>query len=410
MSVFRTLVLSTGIAVGAVVGVQASQLYTCEEATNVGFYGDFVYHFDLKRGDAITVVEALERINVNVQSAYSLAVTSPEGAYQTALPHTYVAQSDGEVTLSVTLVPSGAVPLGTANLRASASCVPGAGLDADAGAGAKLGRIMGTTQNLAMHNALDGVAQNRFGGHADTVAVSRQGGFATGAIEGTGVTVWGYAEGRSYWGDDDGASYDLVIGADRMMSDTLFVGAMLGYNKIDVDGSDDTGKALAYGPYFGLETGTLRLDGFLTYARPEYEIGGESFTANRRALGLAMSGDVPLASGILSPFGRLTAFDERQRAYGTVAAEHIQNARLSLGARMEFAEVNGMTPYFSGAVEAVSHKTRAEGSSSFVAPRIGVGFDSEMANGMMLSVDVDAGKQAEGTYDAGLRIGLSKSF
>jgi hypothetical protein len=33
-----------------------------------------------------------------------------------------------------------------------------------------------------------------------------------------------------------------------------------------------------------------------------------------------------------------------------------------------------------------------------------------MANGMMLSVDVDAGKQAEGTYDAGLRIGLSKSF
>ena len=226
--------------------------------------------------------------------------------------------------------------------------------------------------------------------------------------------AWISAEGRRYDGGFDGSSADVVVGVDNLISGNLIAGALLSYGRTDVrDATQRTQvTSLAVGAYFATRLqGDLFLDGFLTYGRPEYTVGANSFTATRTALSLSLSGNYSGGTFSVTPFGKLTGYREAQPVFGAVAANDISSLNASLGAKVEplAPMANGVLPYISLAADYGSKTSTANGTETFSSPRMGLGFGMATGGGY-LSMDLDAGKVQSDVRDMGLRATYEFSF
>lgn len=261
-----------------------------------------------------------------------------------------------------------------------------------------------TTRNLVTSNAMFFSTQNLPG--------------AAGKFGNPDWSAWVSVEGRSYSGDLEGWSADIVTGVDKLVRDDLIIGALLGYGRVDVKNATQAAEvtSIALGAYFAKRfQNDIFLDGFISIARPDYVVDGASFTSQRSSLALSLSGDFVGGKVKVTPSGKLSTYREKLPAYtgsgGAVAAHSVKNLNLNIGVKIEPLTVmaNGILPYISLGADYGSNDSVLSGNQSFFSPRIGAGFGVDLGGGY-LSVDVDAGKVQKGVRDVGLRANYEFSF
>lgn len=284
--------------------------------------------------------------------------------------------------------------------------------------------ISANSQVAATRNALGDNIRGRFGRRSSNtvsknhIFVSTQN-LAESELGTPEVNAWVSAEGRHYSGAFDGYSADIIMGADRLFADNLLAGILLGYGRTDIE--DSTNHAVVDSPVIGayfaneLQSG-LVLDGFLSYARPDYDTADATFKSDRISAALSLSGEYVTAKGNIRPFAWVSGYNESQPGYtgasGAVAANDVEAYKSSLGARFEAENavgLGGMTPFFSLAVDYSYVHSTSNGSDEFAAPRLGAGLSGSVGAGY-LSLDLDGGKVTSDTYDVGLRATYEVTF
>lgn len=288
----------------------------------------------------------------------------------------------------------------------------------------KAAAISANSQMRAIKNGVGNTARGRLGATSSSTASRNQLFISTqnltrSQLEAPEFNAWVSAEGRTYSGGFDGTTADIVIGADKLFSDNVLAGVLLGYGRADVKDASSSAvvNSPAIGAYFASRlAGDLTLDGYISYARPDYDTNSAGFTSDRISLALSLNGDYSTQKANIRPFARLGGYSERQPGYtgtgGAVAANDINAYTASLGARFEASTAAGptrMTPYISAAVDYGYSTSTANGSDDFLAPRLGVGIMGPVGAGY-LSLDLDGGKVTSDTYDLGLRATYDFSF
>ncbi len=228
------------------------------------------------------------------------------------------------------------------------------------------------------------------------------------------LNAWVSLEGRSLNGATTGRTLDLVLGVDRLISSRLIVGALVAYGRQDLTaGATNTQvNSPSVGAYFATRLqGDWLADGYLSLARPAYDVNGATFTASRVSGSFAISGNYEGFGLDIAPFAKLNGYREAQPAYGAVAANDITRLNTSVGARLSplAAFDSGVLPYISVAVDYGMTDSTAGGRDTYWAPRLGAGFSTALAGGF-LSIDVDAGRIRSNVTDLGLRATYEMSF
>ncbi len=326
--------------------------------------------------------------------------------------------------VSVTFRSGGGVGDGFVNI----TCASSAAAEGETTGGA----ITEATSNIGANSQTDasstGVSnntQNRLGGGRDNTASQNRVFLSTQNLPGAQSqfgqpdwNAWIAAEGRSYQGGFDGWSGDVVAGVDTLISNDLLVGALLAYGRVDITSGATRSEvtSLAIGAYFAKRFGgDLFLDGFVSVARPEYQTQGTTFNSNRVSASMTLTGSYTGGRFNVTPFGKLSGYRETLPAFfgtgGAVAANTVSNVTLNVGAKVEPLAplASGILPYISLSADAASNTSTLGGSTSFVSPRIGVGFGAALGGGY-LSVDLDAGKVRENVRDMGLRATYEFTF
>ncbi|MFY0597193.1 MAG: autotransporter outer membrane beta-barrel domain-containing protein [Cognatishimia sp.] len=286
----------------------------------------------------------------------------------------------------------------------------------------------GTASNLidpqgqphAIQTALFKNAQSRRG-NGGNVATQNSLFFATrNLINGTSYqdtpefNAWLSLEGRRLDGDTDGSTVDLTFGFDQEIGDGTIVGgfAGFGHQKFTTAGVTSTAKSPAVGAYASFTLGTeLFLDAHLGLARPNYEIGVDSFVADRLFGGLSLSGHIDTVKARYTPFLTLQAVQEKRPAYAAVAANTIRSNLGTLGLRVDANQPfsGGLKPYASVAVDFSKSSDSTGAQDDFVSPRIGFGGSYETGAGL-LRFDFDLGKVGSNTRDYGANISYELNF
>ncbi len=284
--------------------------------------------------------------------------------------------------------------------------------------------ISANSQTRAMQTGTSNNSRSRFGGTSNNVASRNQLFFSTqnlsnNPMERPDLNVWVSAEGRYYSGGYDGYSADVIVGADKLFSSDFLAGLMLAYGHVDIGDATDNAIANspAVGAYFAIKfAGDLILDGYVSYARPEYKLNGATLKSDRVSVSLAVSGDHRTGTLNIRPFASVSGYSERQPSYtgtgGAVAANDIDEYKASLGARFEMSGAlgtTGMTPYMSAAVDYGHSNSTAKGTTNFAAPRLGFGMSGPVGEGY-LSIDLDGGKVSSKSYDLGVRANYGFKF
>jgi len=287
------------------------------------------------------------------------------------------------------------------------------------------GSIGANSQTTATRTGISNNTQNRLGGGSGNSATRNSVFMSTQNLPGAQSqfgqpdwNAWISVEGRSYSGDFEGWTGDVVAGIDTLISNDLIVGALLAYGRVDIQSPTQRAQitSVALGAYFAKRfQSDLFLDGFISLARPDYQTQGTTFTSSRTSASLTLTGSYTGGAWNVTPFGKFGAYREQQPAYvgtgGAVAANDITNISLALGAKVEPLAplASGLLPYISLGVDYGANTSTISGTSTFISPRIGVGFGMDLSRGY-LSVDLDAGKVQEGVRDLGLRATYEFSF
>jgi len=260
-------------------------------------------------------------------------------------------------------------------------------------------RLSGSGNNIATKNRVFISTQNLVGGQLNTLEWN----------------TWISAEARKYNGASSGFSYDVVLGTDKLIGTDAVIGAVIGFGRTDltVGANSTSAKAPAIGLYFGKRLQQdLILDGYLSFARPQYTTTAGNFTSRRTSLSLSLTGKYATANYVVRPFGNITGYSEQQPAFNAIPANSISDYSASAGARFEMLKPLGdgnMTPYFSAAIDYSYSRTTAVGTSTFFYPRIGAGISGQVGGGH-LRLDADAGKASADTFDYGLRATYEFNF
>lgn len=287
------------------------------------------------------------------------------------------------------------------------------------------GSIGANSQTTATRTGISNNTQNRLGGGGGNSATRNSVFMSTQNLPGAQSqfgqpdwNAWISVEGRSYSGDFEGWTGDVVAGIDTLISNDLIIGALLAYGRVDIQSPTQRAQitSVALGAYFAKRfQSDLFLDGFISVARPDYETQGTTFTSSRTSASLTLTGSYTGGAWNVTPFGKFGAYREQQPAYtgtgGAVAANDITNISLALGAKVEPLAplASGLLPYISLGVDYGANTSTISGTSTFISPRIGVGIGMDLSRGY-LSVDLDAGKVQEGVRDLGLRATYEFSF
>ena len=279
---------------------------------------------------------------------------------------------------------------------------------ATAGAtGSAVGKAVRTATN-GRNNSGGGGA-----GRLTDLSLSETGLFFAARPENNDGQFWGALEGRWFNGDIDGDGAELTLGADWELPSGLIIGGILSVGSYDLEaeGSEVEISSLTYGPYLSKQVSDLySIDALITYSRPEYDIDGTEFTAERWAGDIRATADYSMGANDVSSFVSIGGYRERQPGAGALAERDISQVRAAIGTKIIFNPMADFRPFVSMAAEHVSFDAGAGADRvSHTSPRIGLGFAYDI-NGGRIDFDLDGGEFIEGTRDVGLLVRYSIDF
>lgn len=252
------------------------------------------------------------------------------------------------------------------------------------------------------------IIANRTGNNS---AVTRNGVFLSTSGGASMPSAWAALQGRSFTGDLEGRSYELTLGADIEPNPGTRFGFVLSAGRADLTftGTDIETDSVTYGPYFSASlSDRYSIDGFVLFASPEYDVGGTTYSADRRAIGLSVSADYTLGGmQIISSLG-VQGFEEEHPAAGALAARTIRQTTGSLSVQANLAPGSATQPYIR---LGLNNNRFDDGTteSTFWAPRLGGGINWQTGAGT-LSLDIDGGRLLEDTNDLGFDLRYSINF
>ena len=285
------------------------------------------------------------------------------------------------------------------------------------------GFVSGNSQTTEVMNGTNTAGSGRLRGGSNGNQVTQNAFFFSAAngqsaLKNPDWNAWVSGEVRRYSDDADGNSFDVSMGADRMIGTDALAGVVLAYGKLDLETSatDVSVTSPAIGGYFATKlSDDVYLDAFLLFARPEYEVDGGSFTADRTSIGVAVSGTYQTDTMEITPVLSLRASREEHPEYtssaGTVAENTLESLTAYLGATVQPLErtAGGFLPFVSLGGDFHSRDSLLTGSSNFSAARLGLCF-SQLVGAGELSFAIDGGTFEEGIRDVGGTLSFTMSF
>jgi len=273
--------------------------------------------------------------------------------------------------------------------------------DAQSGGSKAAGATSTTAVNTAINSALNG---------GPGISATRSGVFFSTQGQNSETTFWGAFQGRKFDGSITGRNLEFTLGGDVTLAETTRLGLFVSKGKADltIGGVAVTSDALSVGPYFRAGIGqSYDITGFALFARPDYNVGGTTYKATRRAFGLQANATYGIGGMEVQSWLGVRGFSEDHPAAGALAAKGIRDVTASLGTKAIFGQ-DALRPYLSIAGE---YHNNVDGGvkDTFFSPRLGAGFSYTAGRGQ-LNIDIDGGKVLSNTRDYGLNIGYSLNF
>lgn len=243
-------------------------------------------------------------------------------------------------------------------------------------------------------------------------AVTRDGLFLSTSGASTALQAWLSLQARSYDGTVDGRSHEFTLGADFEVGAQTRLGLLLSSGKADLDvgGLAVDVDALSFGPYFKTRFGQhYELTGFYVFARPEYDIAGTSYRADRQAGGLNLTASYSWGATEIDSFLGLSGFAEDHPAAGALAARTVSGLTGSIGTRATFARGAALRPYVSLGADFSQFDDGLGATDTHGSPRLGTGFTWN-SEGSTFSMDLNGGQIIEDTRDVELRMKYNLNF
>ena len=171
----------------------------------------------------------------------------------------------------------------------------GGGSGAAAQGGRKAAQGMGAFASASTSVGFVGSAINSTLSGGAPASVTRNGLFLSTYGDQTGMTGWAALQGRVFDGDIDGSAHELTFGLDYEVGASTRLGFFLsaGRSDLDVSGVSVDSDALSIGPYFKSHIGDrYNVTGYALFARPDYDVGGVTYQAERRLVGQVVAGQL----------------------------------------------------------------------------------------------------------------------
>lgn len=360
--------------------------------------GDFLTINPLVAGERVSWSQTSGTAEVNFNRASATYTPAGDAANGSA-----TITADGAISFIIVNTGSTTISCGTAPT--------GTGAD-----GNITGQIGGSSQTNSISTGTSDNAQSQLGTgngtqvNQNSLFISTQGA----GLKETDWNAWASVEYRKYNDALSGDSLDFVAGVDRFINNETMVGFLLGYSRMDLTDGTNTSdqKSLAVGPYFARRSNGMIIDGFLTFARPQYETTAGNFTSTRWSIGLSANGDALANAPYISPYFDLRAFQESQPAYGAIAANKITSYTVSLGAKISALQEmgnSGLTPHMRVGVDGKSTQSTLAATDRFAYGRLGVGLSGPVGMGF-LTLDIDYGKTRSNVFDRGIEMKWEVSF
>ncbi len=258
---------------------------------------------------------------------------------------------------------------------------------------------------------IGGAINNTLSGGAPAV-VTRNGLFLSTRDTGSGMIGWAAVQGGWLDGDVDGTTRELTFGMDFEVGPDSRLGLFLSAGRADLEiaGVAVDSDAFSFGPYFKTRIGDrYTLTGYALWARPDYDVGGISYQAERRAAGLTANADYTWGSANIRSFVGVSGFSEDHPAAGGLAARDITSVTGSVGTRATFQTGTALAPYVSLGADFTRFDDGLGNETTHTGPRLGTGFNYETGQGN-LSLDLDGGRILEDTRDLRLRMNYNLNF
>lgn len=243
-------------------------------------------------------------------------------------------------------------------------------------------------------------------------SVTRNGLFLSTYGDQAGMTGWAALQGRVFDGDIDGSARELTFGFDYEIGPATRLGFFLsaGRSDLDISGVPVDSDALSIGPYFKSRIGErYNVTGYALFARPDYDVGGITYRAERRAAGLTANADYTWGSADIRSFIGVSGFAEDHPAAGGLTARTVTGLTGSLGTRASFDIGTALTPYVSLGAEYNRFDDGLGSETSHTGPRVGTGFAYDAGKGR-LTLDLDGGRILDDTRDMKLRMNYNLNF
>lgn len=235
--------------------------------------------------------------------------------------------------------------------------------------------------------------------------------------------IWARGTYTHYDGDAfSGDTWNGIAGIDYLLTETVLIGALAGYESGDftfqtTNGAFD-GAGFTTGVYVGVQLAeNLVMDAFLTHAWLDYDNRAGTATgdtdATRLMVSVNVTGQYELAEGvILEPNARLFYAHEEQEAYilsdtTAVAANSIDSGRLSIGPRLRYAFQDSAYNHWSLFVSAHGEydlstenqtNTALPDFDGLLSARVGAGINGTFYNGWSFSLAGDVGGIGSGDF------------
>jgi hypothetical protein len=215
-------------------------------------------------------------------------------------------------------------------------------------------------------------------------------------------------------GNFSGDFQALVLGADRTLSGSTFVGVMLQFGESQVTAPTSprvTRREILIGPYIGSDLGNgFFLDGYLLFGRPDYTI------ANVQSQGDSVIGAVTLSKAMQGNTldGVLFASVSAKREKPT-AVDRIDATILTLGGSLLFEDRrignSWRQNYARLELDFGNYSDNlGTGSISYVAPRIAIGTDIAFDNNASLNLSANASIASDQTRILAVRAAYNLQF
>lgn len=374
-----------------------------------------LFTIDLAGGDTLTINDT-PKIPSAGSTPSHVEFRNGDGEYPTGFtPFTYTVPGSETTTIEVDVVvtPTNDIHPLEAIVTCTSGTAPPPPPPEPVGEVDIVPLVTGLAQST--HDAFSTGSRLALGRHqgGQGIAVTRNSGFFGTRNQEGGKAGWAYASARSFSGNADGHAMDLLLGADFEAGQNFYLGAMIGWGRIDIThaGNDQEGEALTYGIYGGQNLERLNWSAFLATARPDYRSGTQEFSTKRVSFGATLEAILPGKTGVLYPYAQISGWREEVPDWAGAMGQDIRRTTATIGARQEWqAFENGMEPWAGFGLDYVSRESRVHGKENFLRPRLSAGVSQSFDNGGELNLGLDVNWLEKDTRSLGLTLDYTLRF